>query len=93
MTKKSISKEDEHSLYRRYSMTIQWSDEDDAYIVTVPEFPGCMTHGSTYEEAARQGQDAIESWVEANMSWGHEVPAPSLFVFPEEVASIEVQAS
>ncbi len=34
-----------------YSMLIQWSDEDEAYIVTVPELPGCKTHGSTHEEA------------------------------------------
>jgi predicted RNase H-like HicB family nuclease len=37
-----------------YSMIIQWSDRDNTYIVTVPELPGCKTHGDTYEEAARQ---------------------------------------
>jgi predicted RNase H-like HicB family nuclease len=31
-----------------YSMVIEWSDEDQAYIVSVPEFPGNYTHGSTY---------------------------------------------
>jgi len=48
----------------RYSMTIQWSEEDHVYIVTVPELPGCKTHGKTYVEAVKQGQDAIESWIE-----------------------------
>jgi predicted RNase H-like HicB family nuclease len=38
---------------KRYSMDIQWSDEDQACIVTVPELPGCKTHGYTYEEAVR----------------------------------------
>jgi predicted RNase H-like HicB family nuclease len=57
-------------------MTIQWSDEDDAYLVTVPELPGCVTHGATYEEAVRQGQDAIECWIEANQAWGRPIPAP-----------------
>ena len=60
----------------RYSMIIQWSDEDQAYIVTVPELPGCRTHGETYVEAVQQGQDAIESWIEANQAWGRPIPAP-----------------
>ena len=61
---------------KHYSMIIQWSDEDNAYLVTVPELPGCVTHGATYEEAVRQGQDAIESWIEANRAWGRPIPAP-----------------
>ena len=56
--------------YEHYSMIIQWSVEDDVYIVTVPELPGCITHGATYEDAVKQGQDAIESWIDGNaVSW------------------------
>jgi predicted RNase H-like HicB family nuclease len=47
----------------RYSMVIQWDEDDQVFIVTVPELPGCRTHGATYEEAVRQGQDAIDSWI------------------------------
>jgi len=61
-------------------MIIQWSVEDDAYIVTVPELPGCITHGATYEDAVKQGQDAIESWIDANRAWGHPIPAPRVLV-------------
>ena len=43
-----------------YSMIIQWSNEDQAYIVTVPELPGCKTHGETYEKAVKQAKYAIE---------------------------------
>ena len=59
-----------------YSMLIEWSDEDQAYIVTVPELPGCRTHGLTYEEAVRQGQDAIDSWIAARQASGRPIPAP-----------------
>ena len=38
---------------KRYSMSIQRSDEDQAYIVTVPELPGGWTHGATCEEAIK----------------------------------------
>lgn len=61
---------------KRYSMIIQWSDEDQAYIVTVPELPGCRTHGETYEEAVKQGQDAIESWIMAALADNDPIPAP-----------------
>lgn len=46
-----------------YSMNIQWEPVDEIYVVTVPELPGCQTHGKTYEEAIAQGQDAIDTWV------------------------------
>jgi predicted RNase H-like HicB family nuclease len=51
-------------------MVIEWDAEDDIYVVRVPELPGCVSHGKTYEEAVRQGQDAIESWIEAARAWG-----------------------
>jgi predicted RNase H-like HicB family nuclease len=61
-----------------YSMHIQWSAEDSVYIVTVPELPGCMTHGKTYEEAVRQGQDAIASWIMVAKELGRPVPPPRI---------------
>jgi predicted RNase H-like HicB family nuclease len=61
---------------KHYSMHIQWSNEDQAYIVTIPELPGCRTHGETYEEAVKQGQDAIESWVTVARELGRNVPPP-----------------
>jgi len=57
-------------------MVIIWSDEDQAYIVTVPELAGCKTHGNTYEEAVQQGKDAIRSWIDASRAWGDPIPPP-----------------
>lgn len=65
--------------YQHYTMVIQWSDEDTAYIVTVPELPGCVTHGATYEEAVQRGQEAIASWIDANRAWGRPIPTPRTF--------------
>jgi predicted RNase H-like HicB family nuclease len=47
-------------------MVIQWSDEDNCYLVHLPEFPWQKyhTHGKTYEEAAKHGQEVIESLIE-----------------------------
>jgi predicted RNase H-like HicB family nuclease len=62
-----------------YSMVIAWSDEDRAYVVTVPELPGCKSHGKTYEEAARQGEDAIATWIEGAIEDGEPLPAPRTY--------------
>ncbi len=61
---------------KRYSMVIHWSDEDQAYLVTVPELAGCVTHGITYEDAVRQAQDAIETWIEGTLAINLPVPPP-----------------
>ena len=61
-----------------YSMMIEWDAEDSIFVVTVPELPGCHTHGGTYEEAVKQGQDAIQSWIEAAEANGEAIPPPRL---------------
>ncbi|MEO1298380.1 MAG: type II toxin-antitoxin system HicB family antitoxin, partial [Cyanobacteria bacterium J06636_16] len=35
----------------KYPMVIQWSDEDDCFLVGFPDFPGQQwrTHGETYK--------------------------------------------
>lgn len=62
--------------YDHYSMVIEWSEEDQAYLVTVPELPGCRTHGSTHEAAVHQGLDAMPSWITARMASGRPIPQP-----------------
>jgi antitoxin HicB len=47
----------------KYRMVIQWSDEDNYFLVALPDFLGkyWRTHGDTYEEAVANGKEAIES--------------------------------
>lgn len=42
----------------KYRMVIQWSDEDNCFLVALPDFPGqyWRTHGDTYEEAVANGK-------------------------------------
>lgn len=63
----------------QYSMVIQWSDEDKAFIVTLPDFGGCKTHGDTYEEAARMGHEVLESLIDWHRAEGQPLPEPSKF--------------
>ena len=61
-----------------YSMHIQWSDPDEAFLVDVPELPGCHTHGDTYEEAAKNGLEVIELWLETARDLGWPIPEPRI---------------
>ncbi len=67
------------SEYGHYSVIMEWDHLDRIYVVTVPELPGCMTHGATLEEAARQANEAIESWIDAAQDWERAVPKPRHF--------------
>lgn len=51
----------------KYSLIIRWSDDDECFIAWVPELgTGVKTHGATYEEAARMGQEVIDSFFQPN---------------------------
>ena len=67
----------------RYSMLIQWSDEDRAYLVTLPEWKGRVfgpvTHGDSYEEAIRNGQDALAALIASAEKHGEPLPEPHTF--------------
>ena len=60
----------------RYEIIIYWSNEDQAFVSEVPELPGCMAHGNSYEEALANAKDAIELWVDTANDFGDPVPAP-----------------
>ncbi|NDJ16078.1 type II toxin-antitoxin system HicB family antitoxin [Myxacorys almedinensis] len=64
----------------QYSMIIQWSTTDTCYVVFLPDFAEVVmqpcTDGTTYEEAARHGQEVIESLVEILTEEGKPLPEP-----------------
>jgi predicted RNase H-like HicB family nuclease len=61
-----------------YSMLIQWSDEDNAFVVSLPEFgPYSKTHGATYEEAAANGQEALALLMKTYREEGKSLPKPA----------------
>ena len=61
---------------RRYSLVIEWSPRDDAYLVSVPELPGCRTHGATHEEAVAMGEEVIATCLAGLRAMGRPVPEP-----------------
>jgi predicted RNase H-like HicB family nuclease len=65
---------------KHYSMIIQWNDEDEIYIISVPELPGAKTHGKTYEEAIKNALEVIELWIDAAKKDGRPIPPPMVAV-------------
>ncbi len=63
----------------KYSMIMSWSEEDNCYIVSVPELPGCMADGRTPEEAVKNTEIIIQEWIECALEDGDEIPKPMLF--------------
>src|SRR5690349_16753872 len=71
-----------------FTMVISWSDVDRVYIAHLPEFgSGAKTHGSTYEEAAKNGREVLEMLVESYIADGQPLPKPSLHNGPAKSAT------
>lgn len=66
-------------LISHYSMLIQWSDLDQVYIVSLPEFGGCKTHGETYGEAVKNGVEVLDLLMESCQDDGDPLPEPAKF--------------
>jgi predicted RNase H-like HicB family nuclease len=60
----------------RYEIIIYWSEEDEAFIVEVPELPGCMADGETYQEALANAEVVIQEWIETARELGRPIPEP-----------------
>ncbi len=60
----------------KYEMIIYWSEEDEAFIVEVPELPGCMADGPTYREAVANAEIVIEEWLATARELGRPIPEP-----------------
>jgi antitoxin HicB len=53
------------------------------YLATAPDLPGCMSDGETPEEALKNIQEAIVSWIEAAQEWKMDIRHPSSYRGPE----------
>jgi predicted RNase H-like HicB family nuclease len=51
-------------------------EEDGTYSADILEFPGCFAEGRTPDEAYANLEKVAESWIEAALEQGQEIPAP-----------------
>jgi predicted RNase H-like HicB family nuclease len=61
----------------KYELRIYWSEVDSAFIAEVPELPGCMADGQSYQEAVNNAEVIIQEWIETAQSLGRAIPPPN----------------
>jgi len=60
----------------RYELIVYWNDADAAFVVEVPELPGCMADGSTYAESVAAAEVVIAEWIATARELGRAIPEP-----------------
>jgi predicted RNase H-like HicB family nuclease len=60
----------------KYELVLSWSPDDDAFVVEVPDLPGCAADGTSRGEAVVQIEQAIELWLATARELGRPIPKP-----------------
>lgn len=69
----------------KYRVLIE-QDEDNIFVAECPSLPGCISQGSTREEALKNIEDAIRGYIESLKAHNEAVPPP----VTEEVIEVVV---
>lgn len=60
----------------KYEIIIYWSKDDEAFVAEVPELPGCMADGTSYQEALANAEVIIQEWINTAKEIGRTIPEP-----------------
>ena len=60
----------------KYEIIIYWSNEDNSFVAEVPELPGCVADGPTYEDALTMVKEVMHIWIETQKEMRHPIPEP-----------------
>ena len=60
----------------KYEIIIYWSRSDESFIAEIPELPGCMADGQSYQEALQNAEIIINEWLETARELGRMIPEP-----------------
>lgn len=79
------------NMEQKYSMSIFWSADDEAFIALSPDFPGMSAFGDSPREAAREAESALSAMAESLLEDGVEPPAPRLL--PKHSGQLRIRIS
>jgi predicted RNase H-like HicB family nuclease len=69
-------------MQHKYRVNIVRSDEDNCYLVELPEFSNALqryfTHGDTYAEAIANAEEVLELLIEDYEETGKTLPSPQV---------------
>ena len=57
-----------------YGFDVFWSEEDDGYIATCPDFPGLSAFGETEEQSLIEAKVALKLFLESIQAEGKLIP-------------------
>lgn len=60
----------------KYEIIIYWSEGDESFIAEIPELPGCMADGKSYQEVVSNAEVVIGEWIETATELGRPIPKP-----------------
>jgi predicted RNase H-like HicB family nuclease len=60
----------------RNYIAIIHKDQNSDFGVSFPDFPGCISAGSTLDEAKAMAQEALVGHIEVNREYGDPIPEP-----------------
>lgn len=75
-TSKAQSKKPASELAREYEVVVQWSDEDRAFLATLPDWGNTRTHGNNEAEAMKNAREVLEMLIESAIEEGEPLPQP-----------------
>lgn len=77
-TKKQVKKTKKDSLPKveQYLYSVGWSEEDEAFVARVAEFPSLAAHGETQEEALREIKTVVEFVLKDLTESNEPIPEP-----------------
>lgn len=62
----------------KYAVNIFWSEEDDSFVATFPDFPNLSAFGDTWEEAIADARIVLDMALESMAEDGIEPPKPTM---------------
>jgi antitoxin HicB len=60
----------------QYPAKIRFSKEDKSYLVEFPDLEGCLTEGTTLEEALKNAKEALSGYLASIFERGYVIPKP-----------------
>lgn len=64
-------------LARGYSFIAKADHEDGGWVIVYPDLPGVVTQADTWEEIGEMAEDALRTWIAAQIEDGRPIPEPT----------------
>jgi predicted RNase H-like HicB family nuclease len=67
----------QEAISKRFPVAIKAGPATAAFVVVVPDLPGCFSAGDTLDEALAGAEEAAAAWIDAALDAGEAIPAPA----------------